>query len=429
MIQLAAPLPAGPDGPGQDPESGAMNRGLLLTVLAPILALTRRNSRALAFLHIRYDDLAGPDLTGGRRAGLARAVADGIRGCVRGEDLVARVGPDTFTVVLVEVWEADAAVRVAQRVVRELRTLAAAGDRPGVSVGVSFFPHDGETATSLLAAAEGATPATGSLGFANAELGALALRRAGLQRELTGEQVESRFSLHYQPILSVGGGEVVGAEALLRWDRSGSLLPAAEFIEAAEATGRMRAIDRWSIRRALVETRPWREAGWEGWIALNLSGASLVDPDLADVVARLMDETETPADRVVFEITERSALAGNGQARDMLEELRRLGTRIAVDDFGAGYASFEYLCAFDPDVVKLDRAFVAAGGSPEPLLPALVDLAHSLGKPVVAEGVESRAELDRVVATASDLVQGYFMGRPVAGPGFVRRHVTPALAA
>lgn len=415
MTDTATPWNPVPEPAVHDAESGAMSRELLLTVLSPILALTRRNSRALASLHVRVDALADRD-------GLARDVVEVIDRCVRGEDLVARLDRCTFAVVLLEVWEADAAVRVAQRLARELGGLTGVRE-PGVSIGVAFFPHDGTDGSSLLAAAAGAAPATGAIGFANPELGATALRRAGLVAELTGARAVSQFALHYQPILSVGGGEVVGAEALLRWDRMGSLLPAADFIGAAEASGRIRAIDRWSIERAFLETRSWREAGWDGWIALNLSGRSLTDPTLPDTIASLMEATDTPADAVMFEITERSAIAGSRETRALLEELRALGTRIAVDDFGAGYASFEYLCEFDPDIVKLDRAFVAEGLSPEPLMPALVELAHHLGKPVVIEGVENRFEWDRVVATGSDLVQGYFMGRPVASPGFMRRHI------
>lgn len=423
MTDTAIPI-HGAAAPGYDLASGAMNGALLRTVLDPIVTLSRRNSRALACLHVRVDELESP-----APAGLAREVADVLRGCVRGEDLVARLDPVTFSVVLLEVWEVDAAVHVAQRMVRRLQKLLGDRDRPRVSVGVAFLPHDGRTAAELLAAAEGAAPATGALGFASAELGALALRRLGLARELTGERTESQFALHYQPIRSVAGGEVVGAEALLRWDRSGALIPAADFIDAAEASGRMRSIDRWSIERAFRETRGWRERGWDGWVAINLSGTSLLDPELPEAVAGLLAETAMPAGRVMFEITERSAIAGDGQVRALLEDLRALGTRIAVDDFGAGYASFEYLCEFDPDLVKLDRAFVAASGGSQPVLPALVQLAHNLGKPVVVEGVENQTEWSRVVATESELVQGYFMGRPVSSRSFLRQHVAPAVAA
>jgi EAL domain-containing protein (putative c-di-GMP-specific phosphodiesterase class I) len=294
-----------------------------------------------------------------------------------------------------------------------------------VAIGVAFFPHDAHDGTALLARAEAATPPAGALGFADGDLGREALRRAGLMEELTGSDALSQFQLHYQPIRSVRGGHVVGAEALLRWERSGALLPAADFIGMAESSGRIRAIDRWSMERAFTDLRSWRDAGWDGWISVNLSGRSLVDPELPDVVADLLAATGAPADGVIFEITERSALAGTGDARAVLDELRAHGMRIAVDDFGTGYASFEYLTHFNPDVVKLDRAFTMEPVDPGAanLLFMLVGMAHELGKPVVVEGVEEPTEWSRVEASQCEFVQGYFTGRPVSRVAFARQHV------
>lgn len=407
-----------PDHPSIDPDSGAPNRALLLQVLAPVLALGRRNSRAMAALHVRVPALDGTD-------GLAERVVGVIREAVRECDMVARVGPDGFSVALLEVWEPDAAVRVARRMLLELGAKLGVDASAATGIGVAFFPHDAPDGPALLEAAERSTPATGSLGFADPALGREALRRAGLMEELTGSDAISQFHLHYQPIRSVRGGDVVGAEALLRWERSDALLPAADFIGMAEASGRIRAIDRWSMERALTDLRAWREAGWGGWVAVNLSARSLVDPELPDVVARLLASTGAPADGLVFEITERSALGGTGSAGDVLREIRAQGIRIAVDDFGTGYASFEYLTTFDPDVVKLDRAFTVEPAEPGAtnLLAMLVEMAHRMGKPVVVEGVEEPTEWDRVAASRCEFVQGYFTGRPVSRLAFTRQHI------
>lgn len=399
-----------------------MNGALMLQVLAPILALARRNSRALAVLHFRVSP-AGPEAELPQSPEVVAAIASAIRE----EDIVARVGPDTFAVGLTEVWEPDAAVRVARRVARSLGELDSGDGPPRVAIGAAFFPGDGDDGPALLEAAKRATPANASMGFADPELGREALRRSGLLRDLSGPGVASQFELHYQPIRSMETGHVVGAEALLRWNRSGALLPAADFIGLAEATGRIRAIDRWSIEHALRETRVWADAGWDGWVSINLSGRSLAAPGFASVVKRIMEESRATPDRVVFEVTEGAALAGNGAVRKALNDLRELGSRVAIDDFGTGYASFEYLCQFDPDLVKLDRAFVARndGIDSARLLTALVDMAQSLGKPVVVEGVEHHPEWERVAVSGCDLVQGYLMGRPVPGPTFVRHHVAP----
>lgn len=406
------------DDPSLDPASGAPNRALMLQVLAPMLALGRRNSRAMAALHVRVPEVL-------ETVGLAETVATAIAETIREGDVMARVAADAFAVALLEVWEPDAAVRVARRMLRKLGDEVGADHATDIGIGAAFFPHDAADGPALLDAAEQATPAAGPLGFADIELGREAIRRAGLMEELTDADATSQFHLHYQPIRSVRGGKVVGAEALLRWERSDALLPAADFIGMAESTGRILAIDRWSIQRAFEDLRDWRDAGWDGWVSINLSGRSLVDPDLPAVVAHLLETTGAPADGVVFEITERSALAGTGNATGVLTELRDQGVRIAVDDFGTGYASFEYLCNFDPDVVKLDRAFTAEPGQSGAvnLLAMLVDLAHRLGKPVVVEGVEQPTEWDRVAASRCEFVQGYFTGRPVSRLAFVRQHL------
>ena len=404
--------------PQTDPVSGLPNRALLLRVLDPLLALGRRNARPLAALHLRVPAVA-------EHASLIRPVADAIRQETRAGDVVARLAHDGFAVALLEVWEPDAAVRVAQRLLLRLSAELGLDEATQVGVGVAFSLHDAADAPALLEAAKRAVPAAGALGFSDPEIGREALRRAGLMDDLLRTEAVSQFQLHYQPIRTVRGGRVVGAEALLRWERSNTLLPAADFIGMAESSGRIRAIDRWSIEHALVDLRQWRNAGWPGWVAINLSARSLVDGELPGVVDDLLSTTGAPADGVVFEITERSALAGSDHALDVLEALRGRGVRVAVDDFGSGYASFEYLTHFDPDVVKLDRAFTVEPGtdSAENLLPMLVEMAHRMGKPVVVEGVEQSTEWDRVAASRCEFVQGYYTGRPISRPAFTRQHI------
>lgn len=406
------------DRPAIDAATGALNRPLMLEVMDPILGLARRNRRAMAVLHVALAEAVGTPAT-------AALAVDAIRSATRESDAVARLGPTGFAVALLEVWEADAAVRVARRVVErlqeELGPLLAASAR----IGAAFYPHDAMDGPSLLDAAARATPRSGTLGFADRQLGWQALRRAGLRDALMDGDILSEFDLHYQPIRSVRGGNVVGAEALLRWERSGTLLPAGDFIGLVDTSSQSRSIDRWSMERAFRDLRTWRDAGWDGWISINLSGRSMEDEELPDHVARLLSDTGIDADGVVFEITERTALSRPGIATDVLDSLRAQGARLAVDDFGTGYASFEYLCSFDPDVVKLDRAFAGEPGAPaaEKLLPTLVGMAHSLGKPVVVEGVELSSEWDRVAASRCEYVQGFLTGRPMSRQAFGREHV------
>lgn len=402
--------------PARDPETGLPNRPLIEEILAPLLALGRRNARGLAILHLRVKGAgsSAPDVAG--------IIGELIRDC----DVAARVAEDEFVVALSEIWEADAAVRVAHRLRSGLRSASAGPARN--AIGVAFFPPDGDDATALLRAAERATPAATGIGFADRRLGREALRRAGLLRDLEAAETLSRFELYYQPIRALETGAVVGAESLLRWHRSGALLPAADFIAVAEQSGRIRAIDRWSMERAMRDLVAWQGHGWDGWLSVNLSGLSVADAGLTDTVRQLLGETGAAAETVVFEMTERSSLTGDRVGAGVLDSLRGLGARVAVDDFGTGYASFEYLRDFDPDLVKLDRTFVAGapGAAADRLLPALVDLAHGLGKPVVAEGVEDMGELERSIDCTCEMAQGYFLGRPVPAADFLADHVMAA---
>lgn len=419
--------------PLRDPGTGAINRALLLEAAAPMLSLARRNARTMAFLHIHVAGLLDPVTHAEAEERLVKSVTRRVLEAVRDSDFVARVDPERFVVALTEVWEADAAVRVAQRIVHTLTVPLDDGPEAVVRVGVSFFPFDADELDELLYQARAAVPADGSragIGFADPIIGVEALRRAGLERDLSGADAVSQFRLHYQPIFSMESGEVVGVESLMRWDHDlQGLLPAADFIGLAERTGRVRAMDQWALEQALNDTRPWRDQGWGGWVSVNLSGRTLSDPRLVKQVEGILERTQADATKVVFEVTESAALSADGEATTVLSGLRALGSRVAVDDFGTGYASFSYLREFDPDLVKLDRLFVGGDNHPrsQRLLHSLVLMAHHMGKPVVAEGLEEEAQRTRLEDSGCDMVQGYLLGRPVAPDEFTRQYITPTL--
>ncbi len=416
--------------PMRDPETGVLNRPLLLEAVTPVVALARRNARTMAFLHIHLEGLAVraallPDACG---SALLREVTEQVLGIVRDSDFVARVGPDRFAVVLTEVWESDGAARVASRLSRALdEATDVLGQAP--RVGVSFFPADGAGVDELLGAARAAAarvPARGGVAFANPVMGAEALRQAGLERDLTGLDASSQFLLHYQPIFSLATGAVVGVESLMRWNHAvHGLLTAADFIPMAERTGRIRALDQWAVTRAMEDASVWKDRGWDGWVSVNLSGRTLSDVSLVDHVESSLARTQVEPGSLIFEVTESTALAGNGNAAGVLEALRDLGSRIAIDDFGTGYASFEYLRDFDPDLVKLDQVFVTGHdhARADRLLRSLVLMAHHMGKPVVVEGVEEESQRERLLDSECDMVQGFLLGRPVAAEVFAELHL------
>jgi diguanylate cyclase len=413
----------------RDPATGAISRRLLLEAADPVLSLARRNARTMAFLHVQLDGLSNwiASMPSSRSDRILRAVSGRLLRAVRDSDFVARVGPETFVVVLTEVWETDAAVRVAHRLVRQLGQQRGAQAPLSVRVGVAFFPFDANDVAALLASAAAAAPSTpgsSGIGFADPIIGAEALRRAGLQRDLSGEDVARQFLLHYQPIFSMASGEPVGVEALIRWDHAlQGVLPASDFIPLAERTGRIRALDQWALEQALRDSRNWQEAGWAGWVSVNLSGRTLTDPRLVPELERILGTSGTDPSSLVLEVTESAALTNGAGA--ILEGLRELGAWVAIDDFGTGYASFEYLREFDPDLVKLDGIFVPVDDSPRHrrLLHSLVTMAHHMGKPVVVEGVEDEDQRERLSHSGCDMLQGYLLGRPMDAGEFSRRYL------
>ena len=420
--------------PVRDPATGAINRALLLEAAAPMLSLARRNARTMAFLHIHVGGLIDQATDAETEGALVGSVTRRVLDAVRDSDFVARVGPERFVVALTEVWEADAAVRVAQRIVHVLTAPLDGGPESIVRVGVSFFPFDADELDELLYQARAAVPGDpgrAGIGFADPIIGVEALRRAGLERDLSGADTVSQFRLHYQPIFSMDTGQVVGVESLIRWDHHlQGLLPASDFIGLAERTGRVRAMDQWALEQALVDTRPWRDAGWTGWVSVNLSGRTLSDTRLVEHVGAILERTEADPTKVVFEVTESAALSSEGEATAILAGLRSLGSRVAVDDFGTGYASFSYLREFDPDLVKLDRLFVTGENHPraQRLLHSLILMAHHMGKPVVVEGLEEEEQRKRLADSGCDMAQGYLLGRPVGPEEFTKQYIEPVVA-
>jgi diguanylate cyclase len=416
----------------RDPVTGALSRLLLLEATESVLSLARRNARMMGFLHVQIDGFEEwlRSVSPQRGQQVTRGVGRRLLRAVRDSDFVARVASDRFVVVLTEVWETDAAVRVAHRLVHQLSRVD--GRRPplAVRIGVAFFPFDAGDVETLVTQAEQAVPPTpgqNGIGFADPVIGAEALRRAGLQRDLAGHDVAQQFLLHYQPIFSMASGEAVGVEALLRWDHAlQGVLPAGDFIPLAERTGRVRALDQWALEQALRDSRVWESRGWEGWVSVNVSARSLRDERLVHEVERALNHAGGDPSALVLEVTESAALGKGAVA--VLDRLRDLGVWVAIDDFGTGYASFEYLRNFDPDLVKLDGVFVPVDDSPRHrrLLNSLVTMAHHMGKPVVVEGVEEEEQRLRLVDSGCDMVQGYLLGRPMPAEEFSRRYLEAA---
>ncbi len=423
-----------------DAMTGLLNRSMLHEELAEGLRAAERDASELALLLIDLDGFKDVNDTLGHDSGdaLITAVAGRIRAGTRAQDRVARVGGDEFAVLIGprSVVRADAEA-AAQRLIADLeRPFSIDGHevKVGASVGIALFPAHAATTEDLLKAADLALYRAKASGrrtfclFSAALREALARRRA-LERDLAEALSASRLELHFQPIVRARDRGVVAVEALARWHHPehGEVGPDT-FIPIAEETGLIRELDRYVLERACSEAVGWRGPFAEASVAVNLSPARIGTELLASVDA-VLASTGLSADRLMLEITETILMRDHPATRETLAGLRARGIRLAIDDFGSGYSSLSYLRMFEIDTLKLDRAFLQALDE-EPrhreLLRVIVMLGHSLGLEVVAEGVETEAQLATLREVGCDLVQGYLLGPPQPAAEFRNALKDPA---
>jgi EAL domain-containing protein (putative c-di-GMP-specific phosphodiesterase class I) len=243
--------------------------------------------------------------------------------------------------------------------------------------------------------------------------------RLGLENDLRQALHKNELMIHYQPQAEVAGGRIVGVEALLRWQHPGlGLVPPDRFIPIAEETGLIIPIGEWVLREACRQGRAWLDEGLPGVrIAVNLSARQFLQPDLDGVIARVLDETQFAAGQLELEITESTAMDDVLLTAQILRSLREIGVLIAIDDFGTGHSSLAYLKDFPIHTLKIDRSFVkdiTSDANDAAIASAAVAMAHSLGLAVIAEGVETAAQLAFLRDRACDEYQGFLLGRPIA---------------
>jgi predicted signal transduction protein with EAL and GGDEF domain len=289
--------------------------------------------------------------------------------------------------------------------------------RLGMSIGVAIYPTDGTDITILLANADAAlyrakAEARGSIRFFEPDMDKRLRHRRALQHDLQAALARDELTLHYQPQASIGG-EIVGFEALVRWQHPlrGMVSPA-EFIPLAEESGLIVPMGEWILREACREAASWPHPLR---IAVNLSPVQFRHGDLPTLVHTVLLETGLAANRLEIEITEGVLIGDFSRALSILRRLKNLGLRIAMDDFGTGYSSLSYLQSFPFDKIKIDQAFITnLEHNPQSaaIIRAVIGLGRGLVLPVVAEGVETKAQLEFLSSEACDEVQGYLIGRP-----------------
>jgi diguanylate cyclase (GGDEF)-like protein len=421
-----------------DPVTGLPNRVFLKEALATALAdSTRRRTRS-AVLFLDLDRFKLINDTFGHEAGdrLLQGFAQRLTECLRTSDFVsargselstvARLGGDEFTIVLRDIKQpADAAV-VANRILEMLRRPFDLGGMSvvvGTSIGIAIFPTDGSDPDSLLKNADAAMyeakeNGRNNLQFYSRRLSARILERVTLERELREALERGHFALHYQPQLDLNDLRVTGFEALLRWQHpTRGLIPPDVFIPLAEETRLIRPIGAWVLDTACAQARRWIDAGLElDRISVNLSTVQIQQEDFVSITARILENNGLSAKMLELEITETTVMTDPDETSRALSALQALGVRLAIDDFGTGYSSLAYLKRFPLDRLKIDRSFIhdiANDVDDEAIVSAIIAMAHSLNLEVVAEGVETKEQLDFLRAHGCDLGQGFLFGRPV----------------
>jgi diguanylate cyclase (GGDEF)-like protein/PAS domain S-box-containing protein len=405
------------------------NRNMFQDRLAHEMKKAKRDGLFLALLFIDLDQFKEINDRFGHEMGDALLVesARRIAACVRASDTLARLGGDEFVVILPGLDSVNNAERVAQQIIAALNRPFLLGGTTGsvsASIGIALHPSDASDPEHLLRNADQAMYAAKNGGrnrysYFTPDMQAAAQLRMRLARDLQMAVANKQFELHYQPIVNLHTGAIERAEALLRWrhPERGMLNPA-DFIGSAEATGIILEIGDWVFRNAADQAKRWQEElGRPFQISVNQSPVQFRSgPDFFEEWMRYVERLQLAPRSIVIEITERLLLDDGGPAIERLRQFRSMGLQVALDDFGTGHSVLAHLKNFDIDYLKIDRSFVMdlAGDSGDlALCEGIIVMAHKLGLKVVAEGVETQAQLDLLQAAGCDYAQGYYYAHPM----------------
>jgi diguanylate cyclase len=406
------------------------NRHALTERVEIAMQAAQRSGKMFAIL---FMDLNGFKLINdslGHSAGdeVLKAFAERLKQCVRGGDTVARWGGDEFVILLENIASPEDAGRLASSVLERMRQGLWADKQPIQvipSIGISLFPKDGETVDELLKHADTAMYEAKNNGntdycFFEKSMGTAAIRSLQIQQAMREALDKRHFALVFQPKFSGGDNVLTGVEALIRLNHAqlGVLSPA-EFIPIAERTGQIVAIGYWVLRETCSRIRQWQDDGLLApKVAINLSARQLLQPDLVDKMLEIVSAEGVSCAQIMFEITESVAMQDASKTSEIIHRFQDLGFDMAIDDFGTGYSSLAYLQRFRAKQLKIDRFFTngldthSKEGSA--IVSAIIALAHALEMEVVAEGVETASQLNKLQALQCDQVQGYLLGKPLA---------------
>lgn len=406
-----------------DPLTELPNRILFNDRLTHLLLSARRNNTEFALASIDLRKFKAINDNFGHQIGdkLLQEVARRMTRVLRDGDTLARMGGDEFAVLLPTV-NAASAEHVAQKLLVELHEPILFGRKSilaSANIGIVLFPHHGTDAETLFKHADmamyQAKRADEGYCIFSSEYNSQISKQMRLSEELEHAVADNQFVLHYQPIVNLKTGAVVGVEALVRWDHpTYGMIPPLEFIALAERTGSIQILTHWVLETACTHCALWHEQGYELAVSVNLSGRLFSDPTLPDKLQQVLDACALETRWVNLEITESTAMAHPEDAIKILETINGLGFTVSIDDFGTGYSSFAYLTRLPVKELKIDRGFLLGMNAPSRMVvQSIIDLAHNLRLRVVAEGVENQEMYTLLTKMGCDYAQGYYLSKPL----------------
>lgn len=418
----------------QDQLTGLPNRFLAFDRLKQLLQNAQRHQQHIAVIYIDLDDFKTINDTLGHAMGdqLLIQVAQRIKAQLRGEDTLARLGGDEFMAVIAELQDASNDLRlIIDRLRSVMQTPFHLADREiqvTSSLGIALYPDNGEDIGTLMRNADMAMYEAKHAGrntfrFFTLDMNRKVTERAALDSRLRHAFNTGEFYPVYQPVIRLADGTMIGVEVLLRWNnQEHGQIPPAEFIPVMERAGLIRPVTEWLFGEVLSQTRQWTHRPQPFFLAVNVSPVYFCDPSFNSTLSSIRDQADRLGMKLCIEITENLFLQGGESVFETFRHMRSLGVYSALDDFGTGYSSLAYIKQFPLNFLKIDRTFISGLPNDEDdrtLTEAIVLLGHKLGLTLIAEGVETQAQLDYLKSLKVDHAQGYYFAHPLCNEDFI----------
>jgi diguanylate cyclase (GGDEF)-like protein len=412
------------------------NRVLFLDRLTQALSSAGRRSEKVALLFIDLDNFKNINDSLGHPGGdiILQQVAERLERCARNGDTVARLGGDEFVVVLCALKDSTDAGIAADRIKEALAVefmVHGKAISTSCSIGVSVFPEDGSNGEDLVKNADAALFSAKEDGrnqwkYFTPEINRRVVERLSIENALRHALKKDQFFLEYQPQFEISTGKIVGAEALLRWRHpEGELISPSRFIPCAESSGDIVSIGEWVLRTACTQARQWQDEGLPPFVmAVNVSAVQFRQEPFLRLVQNVLIETGLAPKYLELETTESLLITHDEKMASQMLGLKELGLRLAIDDFGTGYSSFTYVRQSRFDRLKIDRSFVQdlnEDPNDVDITAAIIDFGRILKMDVIAEGVETKEQLDILRSLGCDQIQGYYFSRPLCVSAFAER--------